>query len=551
MYSSHGKFNCVLKADSSLVGQVVDGSYLITGVLGEGAFAVTYAATQLELNRQVCLKIVKLEVLTDASSFKRFRREAQVLAKLTHPNIVRVYSFGVYKRVHPYLVMEVIPGISLRQQLSEGPISWLRAVQICIQVCAGVGFAHQHGFIHRDLKPENVMLMNSLDGERARIIDFGLVGSYVGQPKQVDTITTPETILGTLNYMPPEAFKSMVSDRTLDIYAIGCILYEMLSGELPFAAPNPVAIIQKHASEKLPPLPLTVGPEYVRQGLQNIIWKCTNIRAQLRYDSCSEIMDSLDELLMASSEEENGGELRFNVAQKRSRTSFTSVRKPRAILATCLVLLLIMIVVAIRQQKPSEVTQQSNEVPLAKLLTDLDSNLSDIEKSKGNHLKKSVSELGWFVDKYNCRLMNIHDNVSRERLSRVCKRIESALNEAVEAKDRSLLDELRGLYSDILASSGNFHQALTLNCCWPLLRMDAATSSSRKKPPNGHDCWQDRSSRGACQGCVHEVIYQSTWLVCRSKPLAHRMSLLSGRLAQWWSTSFTPRGLGVRVSHRP
>lgn len=281
--------------DESLIGQTIDGRFLITSYLGMGAMGSAFCATQLDLNRDVCIKFLKGDVLRDHDAIARFKREARALASMQHPNIVRCYAFGLLNQFYPYLAMELIEGQSLKQVICQQPMTWQRTVSIMIQACSALSYAHEHGFVHRDVKPENIMLTRDGECEIAKIVDFGLVGKRPGE-QVVATLTDPHSLVGTVNYMAPEAFIGKTADQSLDVYALGCVMYEALTGRLPFDADNSIAVMFKHANEKLPQLPSSIKPDKVRRELQEIIWKSTAVDPANRFTSCTEFSARLEEI---------------------------------------------------------------------------------------------------------------------------------------------------------------------------------------------------------------------------------------------------------------
>ncbi len=288
-----------LQLDESLVGTVIDGGFLITQFLGAGGMGAAFRAKQAELNRDVCVKFLREDGLTDPENLARFKREARVLSRLRHNNIVGCYSFGLLGSVFPFLVMEYLEGRSLKHLLNEERLGWAPAVSIVEQICNGLEYAHQSGFVHRDIKPDNIMLPQSgtQDISDAKIIDFGLVGKHHG-PVDVDTLTSPGTLIGSVNYMAPEAFRGEPANRSLDIYSVGCVLFELLSGRQPFEADNPMAVMYKHVNEQLPPLPKDAAPDTVRGTLEELIWTATATDPAMRFDSCGEIAVVLRDVLL-------------------------------------------------------------------------------------------------------------------------------------------------------------------------------------------------------------------------------------------------------------
>src|SRR6516165_11125951 len=206
--------------------------YRISARLGEGGMGVVYRATDTKLNRDVAIKVLPDSFAADPDRLTRFTREAQVLASLNHPNIAAIY--GVEDRA---LVLELVDGPTLAERIGAGPIAVDEALPIAKQIAEALEYAHEKGIIHRDLKPANIKL--TADGQ-VKILDFGLAKTLEDQAVEANTSTSPitsasvtraEALLGTAAYMSPEQAKGKVVDRRTDIWAFGCVLYEMLTGK--------------------------------------------------------------------------------------------------------------------------------------------------------------------------------------------------------------------------------------------------------------------------------------------------------------------------------
>lgn len=207
----------------------------IQGVLGQGGMGLVYRAVQKNLGRTVALKVLSPELSADSDFVERFTREARALALLNHPNIVAVYDSGIHERV-PYLVMEYVEGSSLRALMGSSGLSAERALEIVVQICDALQYAHSQGVVHRDIKPENILV----DREgRVKVADFGL--ARLAEPR-TSQVTRSSVILGTPHYMAPEQIENPAAvDHRADLYSLGVILYEMLTGGLPlgrFEAPS-------------------------------------------------------------------------------------------------------------------------------------------------------------------------------------------------------------------------------------------------------------------------------------------------------------------------
>ncbi len=245
------------------IGQVLDGRYRIEDVLGEGGLGVVYRAQHLGLGRPVALKVLHRALGMLEEIDRRFAREAKVLSTLSHPNIVAVSDFGAADGVS-YLAMELLEGVTLADELDEGPLDPDRAVRIAEQMLDALAYAHSRGVLHRDLKPGNVFLVAQPDGGlHVKLLDFGLAKmgdpDADGPPKP--TLTRLGTILGTPSYMSPEQATSTPADARSDVYSMGIVLYEMLAGRPPFREDNRHDTIRAHLVQDVP------APESFRPGL--------------------------------------------------------------------------------------------------------------------------------------------------------------------------------------------------------------------------------------------------------------------------------------------
>ncbi len=243
-----------------LVGTTLEGKYRIVSRLGAGGMGAVYKAHHLLLGRDVAVKVLKTEVLTDSRSAERFRREAQAAARIEHANAVTIYDFGISADGNAYLVMELLRGTSLRDILDrDGRLSLDRAVEIFVNVCAGIDRAHQLGVVHRDIKPDNIMVDERPDGSvQVKVVDFGI--AMLQDMGAASRLTGTGMVLGTANYMSPEHCRGDEMDARSDIYALGVTLFEMLTGRVPFSASIPSAVIVAHVNET-PPWPRVLRPD--------------------------------------------------------------------------------------------------------------------------------------------------------------------------------------------------------------------------------------------------------------------------------------------------
>ncbi len=288
-----GKGFPVAGALDSLVGQTL-GHFRIVEEIGAGGMGVVYRAHDEHLERDVAVKVLSTGALNDENARKRLRKEAHSLSKLNHPNIAIVHDFDTQGEVD-YLVMEYVPGKTLKNILSEGPLPDAEVIRLAIQLAKGLSAAHERGLVHRDLKPENVRL--TLEG-RLKILDFGL--AELIRPLTTPSTTTSEVlgVPGTLLYMAPEQVLGGVVDQRTDLFSFGVVLYEMATGQHPFAEPKPshVAAAILH---RTPPRPTTLNPR-VSAELERIILKCLEKDPQNRFQSAKGLAGDIRRTTLAA-----------------------------------------------------------------------------------------------------------------------------------------------------------------------------------------------------------------------------------------------------------
>ena len=239
----------------NVIGREVAGRYRILAKLGEGGMGAVYRAEQISLKRTVALKMLRPDVGGGSMLLRRFNAEAEAVAKLSHPNTVNIFDFGQDADGMLFIAMEFIEGRSLRAVIhAEAPLPLRRALTIASQVCASIADAHSHSIIHRDLKPDNVMLQDrGKTKDVVRVLDFG-IAKLRDDTRANNQMTQAGDMLGTPQYMAPEQIRAEQIDGRTDVYALGCMLYEMLTARLPFEAPTVMALLSKHLLETpLPP----------------------------------------------------------------------------------------------------------------------------------------------------------------------------------------------------------------------------------------------------------------------------------------------------------
>lgn len=280
--------------------------YRVLEQIGAGGMGVVYRAHDEELDRDVAIKVLPSGVLAEEAAHKRFRKEALALSKLNHPNVETVYEFG-HESETDFLVTEYVPGLSLDQMLLSGPLHEREIIHLGAQLAEGLSAAHGQGIIHRDLKPANIRVTPDA---RLKILDFGLAKtSRLGPSDATATLTETQAISGTVPYMAPEQLLNEKLDTRTDVWAVGCVLYEMATGRRPFLGSGP-ALVNTILNQ--PPLPLS-GSHNLGPGIEAIILKCLEKDPALRYAATQDIAVDLRRLLSSSSA--------IRVAAKRKKVS--------------------------------------------------------------------------------------------------------------------------------------------------------------------------------------------------------------------------------------
>ncbi|MFZ4579175.1 MAG: serine/threonine protein kinase [Myxococcota bacterium] len=299
----HGCPTVLRVADESplrLVGQTFGGRYLLTAILGEGGFGTVFRATHTSTRQEVVVKVLKPEFSKDPVHIQRFLNEGRAASCLNHPNTVRVFDFGQTDDAHLYLAMELLNGRELSRVLRDvGRMEPLRAVHIAIGVLKSLAEAHQSGIVHRDLKPDNVFLCR-IHGEDdfVKLIDFGIAKSYQSADQD---LTAAGFAVGTPKYMSPEQARAESLDGRADLYALGIILYEMLSGTVPFHAASAMATMVKHLQE--PPRPLPEACDLpLPAGLPDVVHIALRKSRDARYRDAEDMRAALERVLEGAGE---------------------------------------------------------------------------------------------------------------------------------------------------------------------------------------------------------------------------------------------------------
>ena len=266
-----------------LVGQVIAGRYEIMQRVGEGGMGVVYKARQTSIDRIVAIKMLNSQMAQDQNWVQRFNNEARACSQLQHPNTIRMFEFGQTSDNRPFMAMEFLDGQSLRDAISKSaPMPPARVVKILIQCCASLAEAHAIGIIHRDIKPDNVFLLSMAGSpDFVKLLDFS-----VAKLLQDDRMRTQAgVVFGTPQYMSPEQGRGLPLDPRADLYSLGILAYEMLTGNVPFNHENPMTVLQMHIRHQLPQLPQSVPPN-----VQQLVYKALEKEAGKRHQSAGEMM---------------------------------------------------------------------------------------------------------------------------------------------------------------------------------------------------------------------------------------------------------------------
>ena len=271
----------------SLEGKIIGNRYEVLEKIGIGGMATVYKAKDNILKRNVAVKVLRDEFTTDEEFIKRFNTEAQAAASLTHPNIVSIYDVGHEDNLY-FIVMELIQGKTLKQIITEdGVLPWKWSINIAIQIASALEIAHKNNIVHRDIKPHNIIITE--DGV-AKVTDFGIAKAVSNS-----TITAFGTTIGSVHYFSPEHARGGYTDAKSDTYSLGVVMYEMMTGRVPFDADTPVSIALKHMQEK-PVEPIKLNPS-IPYAVNKIIMKAMQKEVALRYSSATEMLKDLNAAL--------------------------------------------------------------------------------------------------------------------------------------------------------------------------------------------------------------------------------------------------------------
>lgn len=281
--------------DINLVGERLFGDYLLTKKLGEGGMGSVYLAENVAIDQKIAVKVLHASAARDDETLQRFNREANAIARLTHPNTIRVFIFGKTDEPLIYLAMEYVNGTTLHDELyDKGPFDELRAIPIMRQTLHALSEAHELGVVHRDLKPDNIMLTRFRDvDDFVKVLDFGIAKVTDQGGEKQRKLTQAGVVYGTPEYLSPEQARGRDIDFRADLYAMGIILYEMMTGTVPFTGDTALSILSGHVYQD-PPDPATVSDAKISPEMREIILHAIQKEPDLRYQSAMEFLEALE-----------------------------------------------------------------------------------------------------------------------------------------------------------------------------------------------------------------------------------------------------------------
>lgn len=314
------------------IGKVLDNRYRLDALLKSGGMGKVFRGTRLNLNDIVAVKILHTEHTADQQAVERFRREARTSAQLKHPNTVTIYDFGVTEEGFCYIVMEFVEGVTLRDILKErGTLPLAEAVAIAKQIASALEEAHRIGIVHRDLKPDNIIIQQKADGLKVKILDFGIAKVH---DMTNSGLTQDGFVIGTPRYMSPEQCKGEQLDGRADVYGLGIVLYEMLTGTAPFNSPTAETVFAQHVSQK--PASLRSHNWSVPLKVETVILRALEKRREARQQTAAQLAHELQTALNESDKEE---ETKITPTPSRQQRS----KQPFLLIGLLVVLLFVMV----------------------------------------------------------------------------------------------------------------------------------------------------------------------------------------------------------------
>ncbi len=294
------------------LGTILNEKYELVELIGGGGTGVVYKANHCLLNSFVAVKMLFPHMVTRQLAVRRFHQEAKATASLSHPNILKVTDFGTAEQGQPYLIMEYLQGVSLSDLLeAEGELAPYLAVEIAMQIAAGLMHAHSKDVIHRDVKPSNIMIIGKIPERfQIKIVDFGLAKPN-RQDERMSKITVTGEVFGSPSYMSPEQCRGETVDHRADIYSLGCVLFETLTGMPPFVGKDPIDTIFMHVAPEPPAFKMTGSNQKLVDRMEKIIMMSLAKKRDQRYQSISEFLEDL--LQFRETLKNEGGDIKFEI----------------------------------------------------------------------------------------------------------------------------------------------------------------------------------------------------------------------------------------------
>jgi serine/threonine-protein kinase len=280
----------------SLIGTILDNSYEVISIIGHGGMGVVYKARHTLMDRIVAIKMLKSTLISDSMSVKRFQQEVKASARIDHPHAITVYNFGISPEGLPYIVMDFLQGSSLAEVIkAEGHIEVDRGVKIITQACEALAHAHKQGVVHRDLKPSNIVLTEyDEDPDFVKVVDFGVAKLMGGSADNAQRLTQTGEVCGSPVYMSPEQCMGQELDLRSDIYSMGILIYETLTGKLPLIGRTMVDTMSKHVSE-MPPTFSKIRPDlYIPERIEQVVMKAMAKDPADRHQNMDELREDLE-----------------------------------------------------------------------------------------------------------------------------------------------------------------------------------------------------------------------------------------------------------------
>ncbi len=298
--------------------ELIDGRYQVLEVLGKGGMGTVYKVQDQQTDAIFAMKVLQQSLSDDAAALKRFEQEATAAAQLNHPNLVSVYNHGITEAGQAYLLMDYVNGETLGQAIKQqGSIEEKRAISIFHQICDTLAHAHEKGIVHRDIKPANIILSKTEGGaESARVVDFGIAKALPSDDRETRDLTKTGEVFGSPHYMSPEQCLGFMLDQRSDIYSFGCLMYETLTGETPFAGSNSIQLVVKHINDIPKPFSKNLMGTATMKSLQSVALKCLEKNQADRFQTFSEIIESLKKI-------ESGKKVSFDASTTTQKPFFS------------------------------------------------------------------------------------------------------------------------------------------------------------------------------------------------------------------------------------